>query len=117
MKITRFIQDQVENRMVAGKVVIILGPRQAGKTTLIREIIAKEKEIYTEQEASSGKPAHIVERIIEGKIEKWYSENCLLEQGFVRDPEKTIQSMLTDNIATLGENIQVSRFERLAIGE
>jgi len=58
----------------------------------------------------------VIDKIVEGKLDKWYSETCLLEQPFVKDPDTTIQAMLTNTIATLGENIKVSRFERLEIG-
>lgn len=97
--------------------IVATNPLYTSREDVPEEIVEKEKEIYKEQEANSGKPEHIVERIVNGKLEKWFGENCLLEQNFVRDPDKTIQSLLTDNIAVLGENIQIGRFERLAIGE
>jgi elongation factor Ts len=81
------------------------------------DVVAREKEIYGEQMANSGKPAHVLEKIIDGKLDKWYSEVCLLEQGFVKDPDTTIQQLLTQAIAKLGENIKVNRFARIAIGE
>ncbi len=80
------------------------------------ELIAKEKEVYAEQMLNSGKPAQVIEKIVEGKLDKWYSEVCLLEQAFVKDPDVTIQALLTDRIASLGENIKVRRFSRLEVG-
>lgn len=80
------------------------------------DAVEKEREIYREQMAGSGKPPQVVEKIIEGKLDKWYSELCLLEQPFVKDPNITIQDLLTSNIAALGENIKVRRFARLEIG-
>lgn len=80
-------------------------------------VVDNEKVIYREQMANSGKPAHVLEKIIEGKLDKWYSEVCLLEQGFIKDPDTNIQQLLTQKIATLGENIKVNRFARVAIGE
>lgn len=80
------------------------------------DAVDKEKEIYREQMANSGKPAHVVEKIIEGKLDKWYSEVCLLEQPFIKNPDVTIQAMLTDAIASLGENIKIGGFSRLEIG-
>lgn len=80
------------------------------------ELVAKEKEVYAEQMANSGKPAQVIEKIVEGKLDKWYSEVCLLEQAFVKDPDVTIQALLTDRIASLGENIKVRRFSRLEVG-
>ena len=78
--------------------------------------IAKEREIYAEQMANSGKPAEVLERILDGKLDKWYSEVCLLEQPFIKNPEILIKDLLTSRIASLGENIKVRRFSRLEIG-
>jgi elongation factor Ts len=80
------------------------------------ELVAKEMEIYREQMAASGKPAHVVDKIVDGKLDKWYSEVCLLEQPYVKDPDVTIKDLLTSNIAALGENLKVRRFARLEIG-
>ncbi len=79
-------------------------------------LIAKEKEVYAEQMVNSGKPAQVIEKIVEGKLDKWYSEVCLLEQPFVKDPDLTIQALLTERIASLGENIKVMGFSRLEVG-
>ncbi len=79
--------------------------------------VAKEKEIYAAQMAESGKPAAVIERIVEGKLDKWYGEVCLLEQPNIRNADVTIQQMLTEAIAKLGENIKIGGFSRLAIGE
>jgi elongation factor Ts len=81
------------------------------------DLIEREKSIYREQMVSSGKPEQVIDKIVEGKLDKWLSEVCLLDQAFVKDPDVTIGSLLTDSVAALGENIRVSRFERLAIGE
>jgi elongation factor Ts len=81
------------------------------------DVVAREKDIYSEQMANSGKPAHVLEKIIDGKLDKWYSEVCLLEQGFVKEPDTKIRQLLTQAIAKLGENIKVNRFARIAIGE
>lgn len=80
------------------------------------DAIAKEREIYAEQMANSGKPAQVIERIVDGKLDKWYSEVCLLEQPFIKDPDVTIKDLLTSRIASLGENIRVRRFSRFEIG-
>jgi len=79
-------------------------------------VVAKEREVYGEQMANSGKPAQVIERIVDGKLDKWYSEVCLLEQPFIKDPDVTIKDLLTNRIASLGENIRVRRFSRLEIG-
>jgi elongation factor Ts len=80
------------------------------------DVIAKEREVYTEQMANSGKPAQVIERIVDGKLEKWFSEVCLLEQPFIKDPDINIKDLLTNRIASLGENIKVRRFSRFEIG-
>ncbi len=80
------------------------------------DVVAKEREVYGEQMANSGKPAQVIERIVDGKLDKWYSEVCLLEQPFIKDPDVTIKDLLTGRIASLGENIKVRRFSRLEIG-
>ncbi|MEE2876207.1 MAG: translation elongation factor Ts [Candidatus Neomarinimicrobiota bacterium] len=80
-------------------------------------MVEKEKEIFTEQAKDSGKPDNIIEKIVEGRLEKFYQENCLLEQPFIKDGDKSVQDILTEIIATLGENISVSRFSRYEVGE
>ena len=81
------------------------------------DIIAKEKEIAIALMQASGKPAAVLENIAEGKIKKFYEDNCLLHQAFVKDPNKTIDQLTKELIATLGENIGVRRFTRYALGE
>jgi elongation factor Ts len=81
------------------------------------DIIAKEKEIAVAQMQASGKPAAVLEKIAEGKIKKFYEDNCLLQQVFVKDPNKTIEQLLKETIATLGENMAIRRFVRFALGE
>jgi len=80
-------------------------------------VVEEEKEILRNQALREGKPEKIVEKIISGRIEKYYQENCLLEQPFVKDDKKTIQELLTENRAKIGENIIIRRFARFEIGE
>jgi len=82
-----------------------------------REVVAKEMEIYKEQALSSGKPEHIVEKIVQGRLDKYYGEICLLEQAYVKDPDRTIQDLLTETVAQVGENVTIRRFARFRIGE
>jgi elongation factor Ts len=77
----------------------------------------REKEIYRQQALDSGKPEKIVDKIIEGKMERFYSEVCLLEQPFIKDPDRKVSDIINDAIARLGENIQVRRFARYHLGE
>ena len=81
------------------------------------DIISKEKEIFKEQALKSGKPEKIIEKMVEGRLNKFYQDNVLLEQIFVKNPDKTIQDLLSDTISTLGENIEIKRFSRFQLGE
>ncbi len=81
------------------------------------KIVEKEREIYKEQALNQNKPEKILERIVDGKMVKFYQENCLLEQAFVKDPQKTVKEYLTETIAKIGENINISRFIRFQLGE
>jgi elongation factor Ts len=81
------------------------------------EDLEREKEIYRKQAFEEGKPAHIVDKIAEGRVNKFYEETCLLEQPYIRDPEKKIKDLVMENIAKIGENIVVRRFTRYAISE
>jgi elongation factor Ts len=82
-----------------------------------RELIEKEMDIYREQARQQGKPEKILEKIAGGKLDKFYSEVCLLEQPFVKDPDKTVQLLLQETIGKLGENIDIRRFSRFKVGE
>jgi elongation factor Ts len=97
--------------------VVASRPQYVSREEVPADLIEREKAIYREQSANSGKPEQVIDKIVEGKLDKWLSEICLLDQPFVKNPDVTIQSLLTDSVAALGENIRVSRFERLAIGE
>jgi len=92
-------------------------PRYIKREDVEQEVIDKEMEIYKTQAKDQGKPEAIQEKIALGKLDKFYSEICLLEQPYVKDPDKTIQALLTETIAKLGENITINRFSRFKIGE
>ncbi len=81
------------------------------------EVIEKEKEIYSAQARESGKPEAVIQKIAEGKIEKFYSERCLLEQPFIKNPDFKIKDLLVQRISKVGENISVRRFVRFKVGE
>ena len=80
------------------------------------ELLKKEKELFEKQAREQGKPDHIIEKIVTGRLEKFYKEICLLEQPFVKDPDKTIQDLLNELIASIGENISIRRFARFQVG-
>ncbi len=92
-------------------------PQWVLSTEVPAEIMTKEKEIAVAQMQASGKPAAVLEKIAEGKLKKYFEDNCLLHQLFVKDPNKTIEQLLKETIATLGENITIRRFTRYALGE
>jgi elongation factor Ts len=81
------------------------------------EVLEREKAIYRTQAASSGKPEKVIEKIIEGQLEKYFATVCLMEQPYVRDPNKTISALVKEHIAKFGENITVRRFVRFKLGE
>ena len=81
------------------------------------ELLEREKEIYRQQALESGKPEHIVDKIITGRVEKFLGEICLLEQKFVKNPDLTVQDLLNELIAKMGENISIKRFARFQVGE
>ena len=92
-------------------------PLYVKREDIPEEVIAKEKEIYKTQALESGKPEKIVEKIATGKLEKYFSEICLVEQKFIRDPDKTVEEIVKETIAKTGENIVVRRFTRYELGE
>ncbi len=80
-------------------------------------VVAREKDVIAEQLRNENKPEAMIEKIAEGKIQKFYKDVCLVDQLFVKDPTKTIQDVITETIAKVGENIQIGRFVRFALGE
>ena len=82
-----------------------------------QETITREKEVLAAQAANEGKPEKIIQKMVEGRIEKYYKEVCLLEQPFIKDPDKTVSQLLTESISKIGENISVRRFARFELGE
>ncbi|OFZ19672.1 MAG: elongation factor Ts [Bdellovibrionales bacterium GWB1_55_8] len=97
--------------------VAAANPQWVSAEEVPADIIAKEKEIAVAQMAASGKPAAVLEKIAEGKIKKFYEDSCLLNQSFVKDPNKNIEQLLKETIAGLGENITIRRFARFVLGE
>ncbi len=92
-------------------------PRYVRREEVTAEDIEHEKVIFREQALASGKPEAVVEKIITGKIEKVYSEWCLLEQPFVKNPDLTVGQLVSETVAKIGENIQIRRFARFKLGE
>lgn len=92
-------------------------PKYVRREEVPVEEIEKEKEILKAQALNEGKPEKIVEKMVEGRIGKYYEEYCLLEQSFVKDPDKTIAQLVNEKISTIGENISIRRFVRYELGE
>ena len=92
-------------------------PQALDRESLTEDVVAREKNIYAEQAQSSGKPANIIEKMVEGRINKFYQEVCLMEQTYIKNPDKKVKDLVTESIASLGENISINRYIRFAIGE
>jgi elongation factor Ts len=92
-------------------------PRYVRPEDISADEIEKERNIYRLQALESGKPEKVIEKIVEGKMERFYSEVCLLEQGFIKDPDRKVSDVLNDAIARLREKIEVRRFARFHLGE
>src|SRR5579859_4912296 len=97
--------------------IAALDPRYVRREDVTPEMLEKEREIYKAQALATGKPENVVERIVNGKMEKFYEENCLYEQHFIKDESVTIGEMVNNAIAKLGENITIRRFSRFKVGE
>ena len=92
-------------------------PIAISEEDLSSDLIDKERDIYAEQAKSTGKPDNVVKKIVDGKIEKFIEENCLINQSFIKDPDVKIGQLVQEAIAKLGENITINRFVRFALGE
>jgi elongation factor Ts len=92
-------------------------PEYVRREEVPAEVIEKEKEILRAQALNEGKPANIVDKMVEGRVEKYFKEFCLLEQPFVKNPDQTVQQLVNEKIAKIGENISIRRFVRYEMGE
>ena len=92
-------------------------PSSVSRDDMDPAILSREKDIFIDQAKESGKPDNIVEKMVEGKVEKFYAESCLIEQQYIKDSERKVSDLLTESVSTLGENIVINRFIRYAIGE
>ncbi len=106
----QFVKD-VAMQIAASK------PEFVKKEDVPASVIESEKEILRAQARNEGKPEKIIDKMVEGRIEKFYAENCLMEQAFIKDPDMTVGQLLTEKIAHIGENISIRRFARFERGE
>jgi elongation factor Ts len=97
--------------------VAALDPRYVKREEVTPEMLEKEREIYRAQALATGKPEAIVDKIVAGKMEKFYEENCLYEQHYIKDESVTIREMIDQAVIKLGENISIRRFVRFKVGE
>ena len=97
--------------------IAALDPRFLRREEVTQETLDREREIYREQAKATGKPAPVIEKIVTGKMEKFYEENCLYEQHFIKDEGTTVKELVDQAIAKLGENIAIRRFSRFKVGE
>ena len=97
--------------------VAATNPLSISREDIDNTILEREKAIYSDQAKESGKPENIIDKMVDGRIEKFYAESCLLEQQFIKDPDRKIGDLMTEAVSTLGENIVINRFIRFAVGE
>jgi len=97
--------------------IAALDPKYISREEVQSDVLEKEKDIFRTQAEKSKKPAAVIERIVKGKIEKYYQETCLVDQTFIKDSSKNIKTLLLETIAKLGENIVIRRFARFKLGE
>ncbi len=93
------------------------GPLGVEKEDVPEDLVSREKEVYRQQTIEMGKPEKMIDKIVEGKLNKFFKESCLMSQAYVKDPGITVQDLLNDVIAKIGENIKIRRFSRFQIGE
>ena len=92
-------------------------PLAVDESGIDKKTLDKEREIFIDQAKSSGKPDNVIDKIVEGKLNKFIEDNCLLHQSFVKNPDMTISQLVQEAVAKLGENITINRFDRFALGE
>lgn len=97
--------------------VAMADPAWASRAEVPADVIEQERELLIRQAKEEGRPEKMLDRIVEGRMDRFFSERVLLEQPYIRDDKKTVQELINENIATIGENIQVGRFCRIAIGQ
>jgi elongation factor Ts len=117
---TDFVARTVDFQNLAKEIamhIAAMNPIAISREDIPQELIEKEKEILRAEAASSGKPEKVLEKIVEGRLEKFFVEQCLLEQAYIKNPDMTVKNLIYDAIAKIGENITVRRFARYQVGE
>jgi len=117
---TDFVADTDDFRTFVKDVAMHIAaaaPKVVHRDQMPQDLIEREKDIYLEQARQTGKPENVIDKIVSGRLDKFYQENVLLEQAFVKDPQKSIEVYLKEAISHLGENMVISRFVRFQLGE
>ncbi|HNX28488.1 MAG TPA: translation elongation factor Ts [Syntrophomonadaceae bacterium] len=117
---TDFVAKNEEFRQLAYDIAMQIAatnPVYVRREEVDEDIIKREKQVLRAQALEEGKPEKVVDKMVEGRIEKYFKENCLLEQPFIKDPDKTVQELIHGFVAIIGENINVRRFARFEVGE
>ncbi len=117
---TDFVARNEEFRQVVHEIALQIAaarPRWVRREEVPEDTIAAERRIYDAQAANEGKPPHIAEKIVQGRLEKFFQEFCLLEQVYIKDDKKRVQDLVNELVAKMGENVQVRRFARFEVGE
>ena len=117
---TDFLSRTDEFRQLAKDLcmqVAASAPRYIQREDVPEDVKNSEKDIYRKQAKESGKPDGVLEKIAEGKLDKFFQESCLMEQAFIKDPDRTIEQLRTDLVGVIGENVEVRRFARFQLGE
>ncbi|NLB18037.1 MAG: translation elongation factor Ts [Syntrophomonadaceae bacterium] len=117
---TDFVGNTEEFRQLAYDIamqVAATNPDYLAREDVSQQDLEHEREVLTAQAREEGKPDKVIDKMVEGRIEKFYKENCLLEQPFIKDPDKTVQQLIHEHVAKIGENISVRRFTRYELGE
>lgn len=96
--------------------IAAVAPLAITREEIPQDLVDRERDIYVNQAKESGKPENIIEKIVTGKIDKYIAENCLMEQKFIKNPDLTVQDLLNELMAKMGENISVKRFTRYQLG-
>lgn len=117
---TDFVARNEQFQLLARNIamhIAMANPSYRSRSEVPAEALASERAILASQAKEEGKPEPVIAKIVEGRLNKFFEEQCLLEQRFIKDDSKTIEEIIKEAIATIGENIQVGRFARIAIGE